>query len=68
MPTEAYTCRKLVLPKIQATGWDNKPHSIATQACKPDADPPDLLCHLAFNALWSTPPPLHEAQTCTKLR
>jgi type I restriction enzyme R subunit len=34
--TEADTCRKFVVPKLQAG--------------KPDADPFDLLCHLAFNA------------------
>jgi len=31
MPTEADTCRKLVVPKLLATGWDNEPHSIAEQ-------------------------------------
>jgi type I restriction enzyme R subunit len=50
MPTEADTCRKLVVPKLQAAGWDNDPHSMVKQAGKPDADPFDLLLHLAFNA------------------
>jgi type I restriction enzyme R subunit len=31
MPNEADTCRKLVVPKLQAAGWDNEPHSIAEQ-------------------------------------
>jgi type I restriction enzyme R subunit len=31
MPTEADTCRKLVVPKLQAAGWDDEPHSIAEQ-------------------------------------
>ena len=31
MPTEADTCRKFVVPLIQAAGWDNDPHSIAEQ-------------------------------------
>src|SRR5437867_12747057 len=31
MPTEADTCRKLVVPKLQAAGWDNEPYSIAEQ-------------------------------------
>jgi len=31
MPTEADTCRKYVVPKLQATGWDSDPHSIAEQ-------------------------------------
>ena len=31
MFTEADTCRKLVVPKLQASGWDNEPHSIAEQ-------------------------------------
>lgn len=31
MPTEADTCRKHVVPKLQAAGWDNDPHSIAEQ-------------------------------------
>jgi type I restriction enzyme R subunit len=31
MPTEADTCRKFVVPKLQAAGWDNEPHSIAEQ-------------------------------------
>ncbi len=31
MRTEADTCRKLVVPKLQAVGWDNEPYSIAEQ-------------------------------------
>jgi type I restriction enzyme R subunit len=31
MPTEADTCRKFVVPKLQEAGWDNEPHSIAEQ-------------------------------------
>lgn len=31
MLTEADTCRKFVVPKLQAAGWDSKPHSIAEQ-------------------------------------
>ena len=31
MPTEADTCRLYVVPKLQAAGWDNEPHSIAEQ-------------------------------------
>jgi type I restriction enzyme R subunit len=31
MPTEADTCRKLVVPKLQAAGWEDEPHSIAEQ-------------------------------------
>ena len=31
MPTEADTCRKFVVPRLQAAGWDNDPHSIAEQ-------------------------------------
>lgn len=31
MLSEADTCRKLVVPKLQAAGWDNDPHSIAEQ-------------------------------------
>ena len=31
MPTEADTCRKFVVPMLQAAGWDNDPHSIAEQ-------------------------------------
>ncbi|MBI1273334.1 MAG: DEAD/DEAH box helicase [Alphaproteobacteria bacterium] len=31
MNTEADTCRKFVVPRLQATGWDNDPHSIAEQ-------------------------------------
>jgi hypothetical protein len=31
MPTEADTCRKFVIPKLQAAGWDNEPYSIAEQ-------------------------------------
>jgi len=29
--TEADTCRKYVLPKLQAAGWDNEPHSFTEQ-------------------------------------
>lgn len=29
--SEADTCRKYVVPKLQAAGWDNDPHSIAEQ-------------------------------------
>ena len=28
---EADTCRKSVVPKLQAAGWDDDPHSIAEQ-------------------------------------
>ena len=31
MPTEADTCRKFVVPKLQSAGWDSDPHSIAEQ-------------------------------------
>lgn len=31
MSNEADTCRKFVVPKLQATGWDNDPCSIAEQ-------------------------------------
>jgi type I restriction enzyme R subunit len=31
MTTEADTCRKYVVPKLQAAGWDSDPHSIAEQ-------------------------------------
>ena len=31
MSTEADTCRKFVVPKLQAAGWDSDPHSIAEQ-------------------------------------
>ena len=31
MGNEADTCRKHVVPKLQAAGWDNDPHSIAEQ-------------------------------------
>ena len=31
MLTEADTCRKYVVPKLQGAGWDNDPHSIAEQ-------------------------------------
>ncbi len=29
--SEADTCRKFVVPKLQAVGWDDDPHSIAEQ-------------------------------------
>ena len=28
---EAETCRRLVVPRLQAAGWDHEPHSIAEQ-------------------------------------
>ena len=31
MGTEADTCRKFVVPTLQAAGWDNEPHFIAEQ-------------------------------------
>src|SRR5437773_9274618 len=31
MPTEADTCRRFVVPRLQAAGWDNEPYSIAEQ-------------------------------------
>src|SRR6478736_486608 len=31
MPTEADTCRKYVVPRLLAAGWDDDPHSIAEQ-------------------------------------
>lgn len=32
---EADTCRKFVVSKLQAAGWDNEPHSIAEQRTVP---------------------------------
>ena len=29
--SEAETCRRFVVPKLQAVGWDDNPHSIAEQ-------------------------------------
>ena len=31
MANEADTCRKYIVPILQAAGWDNEPHSIAEQ-------------------------------------
>lgn len=31
MTNEADTCRRLVVPKLQAAGWDSEPHSISEQ-------------------------------------
>ena len=31
MSTEADTCRKFVVPKLQSAGWNFDPHSIAEQ-------------------------------------
>jgi hypothetical protein len=31
MGTEADTCRKFVVPKLQQAGWDNNPHSMAEE-------------------------------------
>ena len=31
VPSEADTCRKFVVPLLQAAGWDTEPHSIAEQ-------------------------------------
>jgi type I restriction enzyme R subunit len=31
VPSEADTCRKYVVPLLQAAGWDSDPHSIAEQ-------------------------------------
>jgi type I restriction enzyme R subunit len=31
LATEADTCRKLVVPKLVAAGWDTDPHAIAEQ-------------------------------------
>lgn len=31
MATEADTCRKYVVPRLQSAGWDDEPHSIAEQ-------------------------------------
>jgi len=31
LPSEADTCRKYVVPLLQAAGWDTEPHSIAEQ-------------------------------------
>ncbi|MGD0261972.1 MAG: hypothetical protein ABSD29_19560 [Verrucomicrobiota bacterium] len=44
MPTEADTCRKLVVPKLQAAGWDDEPHSVGAQRVftRPQLLTPDL--------------------------
>ncbi len=31
MQSEAHTCRRFVVPSLQAAGWDEEPHSIAEQ-------------------------------------
>src|SRR6185369_3375693 len=31
MPTEADTCRRFVVPQLQAAGWETDPHSIVEQ-------------------------------------
>ena len=31
MPNEADTCRRYVVPQLQAAGWDNEPHRINEQ-------------------------------------
>src|SRR5689334_22187863 len=36
MSNEADTCRQFVVPKLQAAGWENEPHSIAEQRCFTD--------------------------------
>jgi type I restriction enzyme R subunit len=33
---EADTCRKFVVPKLQAAGWDNEPHSVAEHCISTD--------------------------------
>jgi type I restriction enzyme, R subunit len=45
---EADTCRKFVIPKLQAAGWDNEPHSIAEQRTITDGR--IVPGRLAFNA------------------
>lgn len=34
---EADTCRKYVLPKLLASGWDNEPHSFTSNVLSPMA-------------------------------
>ena len=36
MPNENDTCRKLMVPKLQAAGWEDDPHSIADQRWFPE--------------------------------
>ena len=31
MPNEADTCRRYVVPKLQAAGWDDEPHRLSEQ-------------------------------------
>jgi len=38
--SEADTCRKYVVPKLQAAGWDDEPHSIAEQRTITDEEGP----------------------------
>jgi len=49
MLNEADTCRKFVMPKLLAAGWDTEPHSIAEQRTIAGAE----LCRLA-RALFDT--------------
>lgn len=42
MSNEADTCRRYVVPKLQAAVWDNEPHAIREQV--PLTDRPDR-CH-----------------------
>jgi hypothetical protein len=44
MPNEADTCRRYVVPKLQAAGWDNEPYRINEQVTFTDdlrADHPE---------------------------
>ena len=36
MPNEADTCRKFVVPKLQAAGWDTDPHRLNEQVTLTD--------------------------------
>jgi type I restriction enzyme R subunit len=49
MPTEGDICRKLVVPKLQAAGWDSDPFSIAEQRTITDGRTRALLISACFS-------------------
>jgi predicted acetyltransferase len=76
MPTEADTCRRFVVPKLQAAGWDNEPYSIAEQRTITDGrivleqiekDPRSFVDSLTDREAKGPPIVLPDGTTATRL-
>ncbi len=57
---EADTCRKFIVPLLQAAGWDNEPHSIAEECPLTDGQLQLVAVRKHLSDLLKVPPISHD--------